>query len=486
MKFTLILILLFISFSLYCQPHPVAIEVMNGGGVYPDTLIFQAWLNSDYEHIADNNTEECFYPTGNTIQYLQIDCFMLVDWDAGDTLHVAVFDPDLETGGTGEYILTYENFQLFPIEEGGIFLEELTSLTLSFPGVINIPEDETITIIVPQYIDVFYTGLTNIEFSGNQNISFTPEYEPYYVTISALMNWYGSETVTLYLEDERGNIASTEFQVNFTAVNDPPVAEAGENIIIRDGESGILDGSLSTDMDGDELTFTWLADQLLTITEPEQQITSFSAGEVAASEDVIVYLTADDQQTRLSSTDDLTVTVINDEVRDLTAEYLENGGIQLLWEPPYAYIPVISYQVYINREFYLDTVESYFLINSSEGIHIIGVAALYFDGISEIIEIDLDASAGMQEIPRVTEIKTVYPNPFNPETTISFTLAEQSHIDLAVYDIRGRKIDHLLHDTRQAGYYQISWNAENIPSGNYFIRLETADRELVQKVTLLK
>ncbi|UCF65254.1 MAG: VCBS repeat-containing protein [bacterium] len=79
-----------------------------------------------------------------------------------------------------------------------------------------------------------------------------------------------------------------------------------------------------------------------------------------------------------------------------------------------------------------------------------------------------------------------YPNPFNPVTTFSFTLPEQTRVELAVYNLQGQLITRLENEERPAGTYRIQWDARGVASGTYFVRLSTAGFVQTRRVTLLK
>lgn len=67
-----------------------------------------------------------------------------------------------------------------------------------------------------------------------------------------------------------------------------------------------------------------------------------------------------------------------------------------------------------------------------------------------------------------------YPNPFNPRTRIEFSLAKTSPVSLKLYDILGEEVKTLLHgETLPQGTYSVAFNAQNLPSGVYFYRLNT-------------
>ncbi|CAN5632302.1 hypothetical protein BH10BAC5_BH10BAC5_00730 [soil metagenome] len=79
-----------------------------------------------------------------------------------------------------------------------------------------------------------------------------------------------------------------------------------------------------------------------------------------------------------------------------------------------------------------------------------------------------------------------YPNPFNPTTTISFTLQEASSVTITVYDRLGREVTDLLNSSLSAGYHTVDFNAATMPSGIYFYRIKTPDRTEVRKMLLSK
>lgn len=79
-----------------------------------------------------------------------------------------------------------------------------------------------------------------------------------------------------------------------------------------------------------------------------------------------------------------------------------------------------------------------------------------------------------------------YPNPFNPVTIIRFSTAERQFISLRVYDVLGSEIATLISDVKNAGNYEISFDAVNIPSGVYFYKLQAGNFVETKKMMLLK
>ncbi|MCD6380143.1 T9SS type A sorting domain-containing protein, partial [bacterium] len=78
------------------------------------------------------------------------------------------------------------------------------------------------------------------------------------------------------------------------------------------------------------------------------------------------------------------------------------------------------------------------------------------------------------------------PNPFNPSTRISFSLANEGYVDLRVYDVTGREIDCLVNKNLKANSYSIEWRPENLASGIYLYRLKTRNGVISRKAILLR
>lgn len=79
-----------------------------------------------------------------------------------------------------------------------------------------------------------------------------------------------------------------------------------------------------------------------------------------------------------------------------------------------------------------------------------------------------------------------YPNPFNPVTTISYTLPARSHVNLVVYDLLGREVAHLVNEVRQAGPHTVQFDASALSSGVYLYRLTAGQHVLTHRITLIK
>jgi hypothetical protein len=91
-----------------------------------------------------------------------------------------------------------------------------------------------------------------------------------------------------------------------------------------------------------------------------------------------------------------------------------------------------------------------------------------------------------EEIPQSFALSQNYPNPFNPITNFRFRISDFGFVSLKVFDLLGREIATLVNGEKKAGKYEITFNAENLPSGIYFYRLHTADGMITKKMILMK
>jgi len=79
-----------------------------------------------------------------------------------------------------------------------------------------------------------------------------------------------------------------------------------------------------------------------------------------------------------------------------------------------------------------------------------------------------------------------FPNPFNPETKIEYTLAKRGEVILTIYNIHGGQVARFVNGKQNAGNYEVSWNASGLASGIYFYRLQAGEFVQTRKMVLLK
>ena len=95
------------------------------------------------------------------------------------------------------------------------------------------------------------------------------------------------------------------------------------------------------------------------------------------------------------------------------------------------------------------------------------------------------------ELPTATSLAGVHPNPFNPQTTISFDLANRSAVELDLYDVKGALVRRLVNQSMPAGRHSAIWNGKDdsgtrVASGVYLARFTAGPHREVQKVVMVK
>ncbi|HOP51053.1 MAG TPA: phosphodiester glycosidase family protein [Ignavibacteriales bacterium] len=113
---------------------------------------------------------------------------------------------------------------------------------------------------------------------------------------------------------------------------------------------------------------------------------------------------------------------------------------------------------------------------------------IYFDKINLVYPkniVSLENLTNSNNISKDYQFK-IYPNPFNPTTTIQFNIPERTNVKLTVYDMLGREIQTLINNALSSGFYNLNFNGSNLPSGIYFTRLEAGKFISVKKILLIK
>ena len=195
-------------------------------------------------------------------------------------------------------------------------------------------------------------------------------------------------------------------------INEPPIANAGADQTVDEGDFVTLDGSSSSDPDSDPLTYLWTAPTGIALSDPTAVNPTFTAPDVIEDTDYVITLIVNDLQLN-SEPDSVTITV--------------------LWD-----------SVYVN-----------------------------------------------ELLPKVTKLLGNYPNPFNPTTTIRFSLCEPGVAKIDIYNIKGRLVKHLLDCEYSVGYHNVIWDgADNsgkqVSSGVYFYRMKTQTYTEMCKMLMIK
>lgn len=90
------------------------------------------------------------------------------------------------------------------------------------------------------------------------------------------------------------------------------------------------------------------------------------------------------------------------------------------------------------------------------------------------------------EVPESFKVYPNFPNPFNPETRIRFSLQTGSNVKVTVFDLTGREIERLANEYLNSGTYEVMWNANNSASGIYLALVQSKNASGIIKMTLVK
>ncbi|MCL2065165.1 MAG: T9SS type A sorting domain-containing protein, partial [Candidatus Cloacimonetes bacterium] len=129
-----------------------------------------------------------------------------------------------------------------------------------------------------------------------------------------------------------------------------------------------------------------------------------------------------------------------------------------------------------------------------DGTHIYSLQAIYQTGESEIVFTEIEVRVSERdeiEIPVFTELLGNFPNPFNPDTTIRYNVAQAGNVVIDIYNVRGQKIATLLNSHKEAGEHTAVWqgldgSGREVSSGIYLAIMRMDDFTQIRRMTLLK
>lgn len=111
--------------------------------------------------------------------------------------------------------------------------------------------------------------------------------------------------------------------------------------------------------------------------------------------------------------------------------------------------------------------------------------------ISDLIRLDKLGATGIEvdeggNTPDKYQLSQNYPNPFNPSTEIKYSIPNQSHVSIKVFDILGREVATLVNREQPVGNYEVEFDASSLTSGIYFYRIQTGEFVESKKMVLMK
>ncbi len=181
----------------------------------------------------------------------------------------------------------------------------------------------------------------------------------------------------------------------------------------------------------------------------------------------------------------------------------QNDSVLLKWDPPYGSEPDsrdeidwLGYHIYEDNILFqtVDATQTEYLIANPNGTHEYYVTAYNNEGDTEPTNtIIVNWTGTNDQLPYLsTHLYQNYPNPFNPTTNISFSIVEESKIEISIFNLKGQKVTTLVKTTFQRGNHSILWNGKNdlgnsVSSGLYLYKLQVNERLMeTRKCVLLK
>jgi plastocyanin len=130
--------------------------------------------------------------------------------------------------------------------------------------------------------------------------------------------------------------------------------------------------------------------------------------------------------------------------------------------------------------------ESYTFIFENEGVfpYYCTVHPSMVDTV--FVETPVGIDDNLPSVPDRIELSQNYPNPFNAQTVIAYSLPSDSHVKITVYNLLGQSVETLVDADESAGDHRVTWNADDVPTGVYFYRIDAAEFTATRKMLLAK
>ena len=257
-----------------------------------------------------------------------------------------------------------------------------------------------------------------------------------------------------------------------------PIGDGAEAIIFRDNAGGKYYNSIITEYNGGNGGYGITVEDL---SSGEDSRARLEAGDLVLSNNFWWNFGAGNDVDSVARQDFVKTHILanNNQIVDPQLNNIDRGYNAVLDPRPNASGPAASGAPDPTDPFF-DNVDYYGAFAPNPGLWTEGWTALSSNGITEVKESYSSA------VPVSFSISQNYPNPFNPSTKINYSIAEASNVRMVVYDVLGREVEVLVDGFKSAGNYELTFNAENLPSGLYLYTFESGSTKITKKMTLLK
>ncbi|HEX9970964.1 MAG TPA: PKD domain-containing protein, partial [bacterium] len=326
------------------------------------------------------------------------------------------------------------------------------------------------------------------------------------------VNWVGSDTVLFIAKDpgDRADTSATIFSI--TPSNQPPVLTKIPEQTILENElfkSVNLDDYVNDpDNSDDQLSWRFRGNQQLRVTITNRILQIVVADSEWAGSESVTFIATDPEGLKDSTKTVFTIVALNDppvvsRIPNQTItpgntfqpinldDYVtdaDNKDNEMTWTP----FGSVQLQVQIVNRIAIITVPSPDWLGSETIIFyakdpwgLTGNSITVFT-----VQNSTDVTEENESLPTKFALHPNFPNPFNPDTWISFDVPEISQVRISIYNRLGQKVRTLIDETKPAGRFQMKWNGADdfgrrVSSGIYFYQLETDKFTATKKMILI-
>jgi PKD repeat protein len=368
---------------------------------------------------------------------------------------------------------------------------------INLPATFTFAEDGDLVINLASYVsDVDNANLT---VTAQNSAHVTVVLNGLSATLTALANWNGTESVSFTVSD--GTLNTTDqTNVDVTPVNDAPTFDLPLAFTFAEDGSMLVNMALyAHDVDDDILSLTASGNTNVTVVITDMNVTLSAAPDWNGTEQVTFTINDNMGRSIVSAVTDIIVTPVNDPPSIDGYSPLQSNVSVALNETLSFSITASDIDSPVNYSWFVNDVNQDNATNAFT--YQFTQFATYF--VKVIVSDSLTTVEQMWTVsvpvstdneimtPLVTGLQSNYPNPFNPQTTIRYSVKTSGLVDLSVYDIKGQLIKDLKYGVEQPGTYNLIWDGRNnanraVSSGMYYIRMKTDQGIDVLKITLTK
>lgn len=368
---------------------------------------------------------------------------------------------------------------------------------INLPASLTFAEDGSLVVdMAPYVIDVDSPNLT---ITAQNGAHVSVEINGLSATLTATDNWHGTEAVSFTVSD--GALTATgQTNVIVLPVNDPPALDLPAYFTFAEDENLLINLALyASDIDNANLTMTVSGNVNVTVGIVGLDVTLGALLNWSGTEQLVFTVSDNMGRAIASDSTNIIVSPVND--APIISSFSPEDTtltLQLNDTQSFSVIAVdvdndISYSWFINdvnQSVSLSTFEYQFTQSSTHVIKVVVTDGI--DSVEQTWTVSVPVANDDPSVtPFVTKLYPNYPNPFNPETTIQYSLEAPGWVDISIYNIGGQLIRELKRGNENSGRHSLIWNGRDnddnaVATGLYYVRMRTNNSTSIIKMTLIK